>query len=623
VITEADPIDVPGPRIVYVNDAFARLTGFSREEAIGQSPRILQGPDTQRTELDRIRAALIARQPIRTEVINYTKSRQPYWLELDIVPIADEHGQMTHFAAIERDVTERKATQAAMALNEERFRVVAQATADVVWDLNLTDGSVWWNDGIRTLFGYDLSQLPSGRDFWIANIHDADRARVTAGMSAAIDGAGMNWQDEYRFLRADRSIAVVVDRGFVIRAQDGHPVRMVGSIVDVTEQRQLEEKLRQSQRMDAIGQLTGGIAHDFNNLLTIILGNGEMLAEALADNEALRSLAELTTEAAESAAELTSRLLAFARQQPLDPKPTDINRLLSNMEKLLRRSIGEHIDMRLVCDSALWDATVDAPQLESAILNLCINGRDVMPDSGILTIETTNMTRGADDDAESAREFAAGDYVMIAVTDNGTGMAPDVVAQVFEPFFTTKDVGKGSGLGLSMVFGFVKQSRGHIKIYSELGHGTTVKLYLPRAKSERCDADLAGPPSTPSGGTETVLLVEDNDRVRTHVRAQLEGLGYRVVAVRDGPAALDVLRQNAEIDLLFTDIVMPRGMNGRQVADAAQALRPLLRVLFTSGYPESAIFHHGRLDPGIHLLQKPYRRHDLALKVRLVLDFAT
>ncbi|UYN95357.1 MAG: response regulator [Enhydrobacter sp.] len=381
---------------------------------------------------------------------------------------------------------------------------------------------------------------------------------------------------------------------------------------------ELDRKLHQAQKMEAIGQLTGGVAHDFNNLLTVILGNAEALADRLDDRAELRRLAEMTASAAERGAELTRRLLAFARRQALEPRSIDLNRLVGSMDGLLRRTLSEEIDLEIVRGGGLWIVETDPGQMEVALLNLAINARDAMPGGGRLTIETANVSL---DDAYARvnEDVVAGQHVMVSVSDTGTGMAPEVLARVFEPFFTTKEVGKGSGLGLSMVYGFVKQSGGHVKVYSEVGQGTTIKIYLPRAA-----ADSEAPPLSPQrnekGGNEHVLVVEDDALVREHATSLLRDLGYRVTAVEAGQPALEALRGHADIALLFTDIVMPGGMNGRELADAARRLRPGLAVLFTSGYTENAIVHHGRVDTGAELLGKPYRRHELAGKVRKVLD---
>ena len=619
VITDGVEIDPPGPKIVYVNDAFILRTGYSSAEAVGNSPRLLQGPATSRAELDRIRDALRAGTTVRAELVNYTKAGEPYWIEVDIAPISDADGQRKMYVAVQRDITRRRATEEAMRISAERFRVVAQATTDAVWELNIAAGTVWWSEGLHAVFGHPVSEAAAPIAAWGNMIHPDDRPRILAAAVPLFKSGADSWSDEFRMFRADGSIALVSSRGAVIRDESGRAVRMVGSMVDITERRQLEEQLRQAQRLEAVGQLTGGVAHDFNNLLTVIMGNAELLADVHATDPGARNLATMIGNAAERGAELTRRLLAFARKQPLAPKATDINRLLTGMSALLRRTLGEQFDTAIVPAASLPLAQIDAPQLENAILNLCINARDAMPGGGTLTLETADVELDADYAAANA-EVTPGHYVMIAVTDSGVGMPADFVARAFEPFFTTKEVGKGTGLGLSMVYGFVKQSRGHVKIYSEVGVGTTVNLYLPRA----VDAGFVAEPDVAGDelphGPEKILLVEDDEPVRLHVAALLQRLGYTVVGARNGPEALHLLRQIPDFDLLFTDIVMPGGMNGVQLAAEAGQLRADLPVLFTSGYTESALIHQDRLKEGVHLLNKPYRRQELARKVRAVLD---
>jgi CheY-like chemotaxis protein len=333
----------------------------------------------------------------------------------------------------------------------------------------------------------------------------------------------------------------------------------------------------------------------------------------------LRPLAEASLAAAERGSDLVSRLLSFARLQPLDPKPIDINELALNLNGMLRRTLGEQIELEIVRDEELWQAEADAPQLENAVLNLCLNARDAMPKGGRLTIETANVQLDKSY-ADQNVDVEPGPYVMIAVSDTGVGMSPEVLARAFDPFFTTKDVGKGTGLGLSMVFGFAKQSNGHVAIYSEEGHGTTVKLYLPRAEGDPSHTAKQPRVAAPPRGSESILLVEDNDLVRKHIAALLQSLGYNVIAAQNGIEAIDVLAGTTAIDLLFTDVVMPGPVNGRELANRAKQLRPELPVLFTSGYTENALMHHGRLDPGIQLLGKPFRIGDLAQKIREVLE---
>ncbi len=377
-----------------------------------------------------------------------------------------------------------------------------------------------------------------------------------------------------------------------------------------------ERKLAQAQKMESIGHLTGGVAHDFNNLLQVIIGNNDLLVEQLADRPALRAMAEMSRAAAERGAELTHRLLSFARKQPLDPRPTDVNKLVLGMDALLRRTLGPQIEIVSVLGGN-WHGLLDAPQMESAILNLCLNARDAMPGGGRVTIETANAALDESPAADNA-EFLPGDYVMVAVSDNGMGMDANTLARAFEPFFTTKDVGQGSGLGLSMVYGFVKQSKGQVKIDSAPGQGTTVRLYLPRAWLAEAALPAREEGEVPRG-TEKILLVEDDDLVREHVGEQLRGLGYRVVSLSSGAAAMEALNKFADIDLLFTDILMPGGMNGRELAEKARILRPGLRVLFTSGYSDAAWPSGAMRDPGEALLQKPYRRQDLAQRLRTAL----
>jgi signal transduction histidine kinase len=385
--------------------------------------------------------------------------------------------------------------------------------------------------------------------------------------------------------------------------------------IDIAE---LNERLRRSQRLEAVGQLTGGVAHDFNNLLTVVMGNAELLVELNTDNPTQRQLAEMIGTAAQRGAELTQRLLAFARKQALDPKVVDVNELVAGMDTLLRRSLGEHIEIELIRGAGLWPALVDPGQLENALLNLCLNARDAMPGGGRLTLETANARLDADYAAQQA-EVTPGQYVMLAVSDTGEGIAPEHLQRVFEPFFTTKDKGKGTGLGLAMVYGFTKQSAGHVTVYSEPGDGTTVRLYLPRAVGAVAEAGPVEAGAPVVGGHETILVVEDDAAVRRYACTQLKASGYRVIEAADGPSALALLDTRDDVDLLFTDVVMPGGMNGRALADAACQRRPGLRVLYTSGYTENAIVHHGRLDAGALLLSKPYRRQALDRAVRAAL----
>jgi signal transduction histidine kinase len=397
---------------------------------------------------------------------------------------------------------------------------------------------------------------------------------------------------------------------------------------EMDEKAKTEEALRQSQKMEALGQLTGGVAHDFNNLLTVIMGGLETIGRAAPAqpndprSARLHRARDMAAQAAQRAATLTSRLLAFARRQPLEPRAIDVNRMVAGLADLMRSTLGEAVQVETVLGAGTWLTRADVGQLESALLNLAVNARDAMPDGGRLTIETANAALDDAYVAAQSETVAAGQYVMLAVTDTGVGMDKRTLEHAVEPFFTTKEVGKGTGLGLSQVYGFVRQSAGHVRIYSEPGEGTTVRLYLPRYVATETPS-----PETPDEilpgllvGDETVLLVEDHDDLRAHSAGLLRELGYRVIEAADGPAALAALADNPEVGLLFTDVVLPGGMNGRQIADEARALRPDLKVLFTTGYTRNAIVHNGALDPGVQLIAKPYSFSELAAKVRRVLD---
>ncbi|MEQ9565289.1 MAG: PAS domain-containing protein, partial [Pseudomonadales bacterium] len=620
MITTADELDAPqGPRIVYVNDAFERLTGYSKNEAVGNTPRLLQGPQTDRQELDRIREALQNKEPIRCEVLNYNKSGESYWLELDITPLFNDKGHCTHFVAVERDISGRKQRETELRQAQERFQLVSRATNDVIWDWDFVNNKIWWNDSLTEVFGYAPSELSGpGMEPWANCVHPDDLESVIKSIHEAVEGTEEYWQEQYRFLKKNGQVANVIDRGFVIRDEQGKAIRMVGSIADITARMDMEERLRESQKLEAMGHLTGGVAHDFNNLLTVILGNTEVLADQLADAR-LKPMAEMTVSAAQRAAELTSRLLAFSRRQPLDPKPTDLNQLVEAMRSLIRRTLPENIELDLVAAPDLGINEIDAHELDTALLNLVVNARDAMPGGGKLIIETANTVLDADY-AESHSEVTPGEYVMICVSDTGKGMTRETLHRAFEPFFTTKSEGEGSGLGLSMVFGFTKQSGGHIKIYSEPGEGTTVKLYFPRLHEVQQSSYQPMVEMPLQGGTEHILIAEDDDLVLQHLEGQLRSLGYRVTTATSGPEAMKALQAQDDIDMLLTDIIMPGGMNGRELADWAQTAHPSVKVLFTSGYTENAIVHQGRLDPGVELLSKPYTRLEMATKVRLVLD---
>ena len=618
------------PFVTYVKDSEGRYLFYNRE-----SERVFRmGTQhffgrTIRDIYDQTYAAAIVAmdekvvttgEPVVMEV-RMPPNVEYEWALLVKFPIRDESGKIIAIGGFDIDRTKQKRAELALAdseaqrrATEQRFRQIFDLVQEGIWIH--VDGKIQFaNPAAARLFGARGPEDLIGKPVF-SFIHPDDRERAIERTRMLRDKHQVLPLTEMRVLGVDGKTRIG-ELQAVPFMQDGI-LHVISSGRDVTLQRDAEARLHQVQKMDAVGQLTGGVAHDFNNLLTVIIGALDHDPQRLPAD--LRPSIEQALRAAERGAALTHRLLAFSRQQMLVARRVDFNQLIRDLDDLLRRTLGEHVDVELKLAADLWPALADSGQVENSLLNLAINARDAMPSGGKLTIETVNVHLDEDYAASNA-EVAVGDYVMLAVTDTGTGMAPDVLAHVFEPFFTTKDVGKGTGLGLSMIYGFAKQSGGHVKIYSELGHGTTVRLYLPRLSSAAASAQPAAVPApTRHGGGETILVVEDNPDVRRLVLRQLRDLGYAVIEAANGPQALKILEDGVSIDLLFTDVVMPGGMTGRQLAEAAKTRRPNLKTLFTSGYTEDSILRLGKLDPGVRLLSKPYRKFELATRIREALD---
>ncbi|WP_370196857.1 PAS domain S-box protein [Aurantimonas sp.] len=868
-------------RVIDFNVEAERLESRPREELIGRSHWELY-PGTEDGELGRLyKKAMSERVPVALEHRYVWPDGRAIWVEARAYPVEDG------LAVFFRDVTEQKQTEAVARETAERYRLAVRATNDAIWDWHFATNHVLWNEALETAYGHKPDDVEPTGEWWIGHIHPEDRARVDASIHAAIDGTETSWVDEYRFLRADGSYADVLDRGHVIRDDSGQAVRMLGAMLDLTEQRRsqaalresearfrtfaealplvlfttdadgrydytnpflqaftgmsaealagfgwsealhpddraralavwaerraaeepfeieyrlrredgvyrwflgrcvparaaqagaalrwigtcvdmqdiveardakarqsedlerlvaertadrdrmwrlstdlmlvarfdgtilatnpawttllgwdeadlvgtsfldlihpddteatkaeagrlsdglstlrfenryrtrdgsyvwlswtavpdeqfihavardvnaekdaaaelerAQEALRQSQKMEAVGQLTGGLAHDFNNLLAGISGSLDLMGTRLAQgrlSEADRYLVAAQG-AAKRAAALTHRLLAFSRRQTLDPKPTNTGALISGMEELIRRTVGPAIGVESVVGGGVWSVLVDPNQLENALLNLCINARDAMPDGGKITIETAN--RWLDGRAARERDLAPGQYISLCVSDNGSGMTPDVVEKAFDPFFTTKPIGMGTGLGLSMIYGFARQSGGQVRIYSELGQGTMVCIYLPRylgTKDDSEDAALPVPAVAPTETGRTVLVIDDEPLVRMLVVDVLEELGYTALEAGDGPSGMKVIESEARIDLLITDVGLPNGMNGRQVAEAARQVRAGLKVLFITGYAENAVLNHGHLEHGMQVVTKPFDMGDLTRRIQTII----
>jgi two-component system, cell cycle sensor histidine kinase and response regulator CckA len=512
----------------------------------------------------------------------------------------DEIGNLaTVLQAFQQNVERIKLTSAELERSQDHFRAVVETAVDGVILVDSHGVIRMLNPAAERLFGY---QRGEGIDRNVATLIPSF-GEQKPGQVSEIHGTRKDGS----------SFPIGLSLG---QASPGGELILVGVVRDLTARKRTQQQLVQAQKMEAVGQLTGGMAHDFNNLLTVIIGSLDMLEGELKSHPKAQTLAELALKGSLKAAELTRQLLAFSRRQTLEPKVVSLNELVSGTTQLLSRTLGEQIQIKLLLADDLWPMLADPAQVESSLANLSINARDAMPEGGYLTIETANKTLDEQYGKDNA-ETAPGDYVMLAVSDTGTGMPPEVLERVFEPFFTTKAEGRGTGLGLSMVYGFAKQSGGHVKIYSEVGHGTTVRIYLPRAETDAAVESNASADIEEPFETATILMVEDNPDVRPVVARQLKELGYEVIEAENSQMALSVLESSRPIDLLFTDVVMPGSMSGDQLAEEASRLRPGLKILFTSGFAEASMQTGSRpRDLGGHkLLSKPYRKIDLARRI--------
>jgi PAS domain S-box-containing protein len=594
------------------NKAAERLFGYTTDEAVGQHIDLIVPPDRQSEAHDILDRIGRGEQVEQFETLRLNKNGREVNVSLSVSPIRSAAGWIVGASKTTRDITESKLTQKALHQEIEERQRIFETSQDLILVTDTAGNFVQVSPSSRTILGYEPSEMV-GRNA-LEFVHPDDLENTRNEMRSARRGQQMR-SFEGRYLHNDGRAVMLNWMGTW-----SEPVRrhfFIGR--DLTEKQAAEAQFRQAQKMDAVGQLTGGVAHDFNNILTVITGTIGILGDAVADRPELASIAKLIDDAAERGAQLTKHLLAFARKQPLQPREVDVNALAMEAANLLHPTLGEQIEVSPKLSEDAWSALADPSQLTTAILNLALNARDAMPHGGKLTLETRNVYLD-EGYASIHSDVAVGNYVMIAVSDTGTGVSPENLERVFDPFYTTKDIGKGTGLGLSMVFGFVKQSGGHVKIYSEVGHGTSVKIYLPRSSGLPETASEAEASASVRGGNETILIVEDDALVRKFVITQIASLGYGTLQAANAAEALKLVESGVPIDLLFTDVIMPGGMNGRQLVEIATKLRPALKVLFTSGYTENAIVHHGRLDAGVLLLAKPYRKPELARMIRVALS---
>jgi PAS domain S-box-containing protein len=651
---------------VRADERFAKLYGLDASRAMEGAPiaDFFRGihPDDQSRVQGEIEETIRDGSRFTSEYRLLRDDGSVRWVSAQGMCIRDDAGRCVRFPGVSFDITEHvlaerrlRESEARARADAERVQLALKAGAIIgtwVWDLRAdrftVDESFALHFGLEPALGLDGLSLQQV----IATVHPDDQA----GLAAAIDDAiarGGAYAHQYRVRRADGRYYWVEANGRVDLDADGQPLRFPGVLIDVEHRRALEaerdqaiadlrslneqleqrvaertvelmraeEALRQAHKMEAVGQLTGGLAHDFNNLLTGISGSLELMNTRLAQGRVadVDQYMQAAQDAARRAAALTHRLLAFSRRQTLAPRPTDVNVLVAGLQELIKRTVGPAIAIETVQAADLWTALVDAPQLENALLNLCINARDAMPQGGRITIATAN--HDLDAAAAKAYDVPAGHYLSLCVTDTGIGMTPDVIEKAFEPFFTTKPTGQGTGLGLSMIYGFAQQSGGQVRIHSAAGRGTTICIYLPRHLGEADKESESAAPADASvkGAGETVLVVDDEASIRFLVVDALEEQGYAVIEAEDGASGLKILESDTRIDLLVTDVGLPGGMNGRQLADAARVVRPDLKVLFITGYAENAVLNSGHLQPGMQILTKPFAMETLVARVRAVI----
>ena len=628
-------------RLISANRQWCENFGYALHEVLGRSFSEFLPPESRSKLVTNIYPKYLATNTCRAEEILFIrKDGSLATVLLSMTAYRGDKGRLDRSVCMIEDVTEKKIAALASSRSDQRFRAAFAASVHGMAVISPTGQIEFANDAVRSfLKRQDIETATYGFD---ELLHKDDRAQFLNGLRQLLSGELQQFQLDLRYMLPEGTVAHGSTSVALVKNDKGGTEQLVIQIVDVTERKTINERLQRAQKMEAVGQLTGGLAHDFNNLLTIIIGNLQLLdGKVVTDEKSVKRLAE-AQDAARKGSDLTRQLLAFARKQELEPRDTSINEMVRGMESLVARTIGENIELKVETMGGDPRALIDPSQLESAILNLAINARDAMPNGGKLTVETqaAYLDRFY---AEKNPDVVPGNYVLVAVSDTGTGMAPELLEKVFQPFFTTKGQGKGSGLGLSMVYGFIKQSGGHIQVYSEVGHGTSIKMYLPRRmRPGEVDVPVAAeaaPPADPKAlVTEElhvvnledvplvarrpkILVVEDQEAVRAVACGFLEDFGYEIIEAGDGFEALSKLQEHDDIDLMFSDVVMPGGMNGFDLAQAAQSMKPELKVVHTSGYPKGAMVHQDepRFKEGF-IIMKPYRREDLQKIIRDALE---
>jgi PAS domain S-box-containing protein len=610
-------------RLQSVNHHWCATLGYAQHEVLGRPFTELLTPESRTKLVTLIYPSYLNTGSCRHEELHVQRRDGSLaTVLLSMTAYRGDKGRLERSVCLLDDISSQKLAESASNRSDQRFHAAFAASLHgmaVVSPLGVIE---YANTAFQAFLG--RADIETSRPAFDECVHGEDRSRFLNDLRQLLSGETASFQVELRYITVDGKVVQGATSVALVRNEQGGTEQLVVQIVDMTERNLINSRLQRAQKMEAIGQLTGGLAHDFNNLLTIISGNLELLSGKLPDDEKISRRIEEAMEAARKGAGLTRQLLAFARQQNLEPRETLVNDLVLGMESLMARSLGENIELKITTMPGSPQASIDPSQLESAILNLAINARDAMPHGGKLTIETQAAHLDQFYTAKNP-DVIPGHYVLVAVSDSGTGMAPELLEKIFQPFFTTKEQSKGSGLGLAMVYGFIKQSGGHIQVYSEVGHGTSIKMYLPRRDMQTASIQLATAPVVetkedtfklvpfpPIKKKARILVVEDQEAVRAVACSFLEDFGYDIIEARDGFEALSRLQEHDDVDLMFSDVVMPGGMNGFDLAQAAQSMNPALKVVHTSGYPKGAMVHQDepRFKEGM-IIMKPYRREDL------------
>ncbi|MCC6698307.1 MAG: PAS domain S-box protein [Candidatus Hydrogenedentes bacterium] len=606
-------------RIEWANSAFSTLTGYSLDEVIGRNPnKLIKSDAHDDAYYENMWTTILDGRVWRGEVINRKKDGTLYTEEMSITPVRDDAGAIVRFVAIKQDITERKRAEETLREAEERLRRAVSAGSVGLWDWNLRTHAMHYSAECKRQLGYAEEEIGDAFSEWVDRLHPDDRESALHNVNRSLANPQIPYGQEFRLQHKDGSYRWILVQGTLMLDEEGKPARMLGTNIDITERKRLEEQFLQAQKMEGIGRLAGGVAHDFNNLLSVINGYADFALESIPKGKPLHEDIQQIRFAGDKAAGLTRQLLAFSRRQVLQPEIVHLPWLLADIEKMLRRLIGEDIELDVVCPEDVGQIRADPGQIEQVLINLAVNARDAMPTGGQLTIEASNVEL---DETYAIQHQAVtpGPYVLLAVRDTGVGMDTAIQAKVFEPFFTTKETGKGTGLGLATVYGIVKQSGGNIWLYSEVGKGTVFKIYLPRV-DEVAPERPGAIPKVIGEGNETILLVEDDESLRPMIQRILEGAGYVVISAAGGEEAEALLASGTDdVALILTDIVMP-GISGPELYEKLTALKPALRVLYMSGYTDDTIMRRGVLGEGGQFIGKPFTATALTQKVREVLD---